>query len=126
MKNSMSRARKKLTTEAKKLLIALTPQFHEEEFALEYCDYAQTDVWEHWSSSTNENGTEWDSKDAMICLMERFEDETRDWKGFFKASEENGYENFDVEPFRSPYRNLTAAEVISHCRKLAKAGVRWK
>ncbi|MGJ7272144.1 hypothetical protein ABM022_07840 [Morganella morganii] len=116
--NHKPRIEKKVTKSAMELLIKLLPsQYRKEDFYLD-------DECNEWHFGRADYWGEFDAYDAFYELHKNLITETTDWEGVFRAGESNG----DEAPYYSPWRlskKVGRREVISHCRKLVKAGVVW-
>ena len=127
--NSSSRIEKKISATAKGLLVALYPgTFSENNFYLEegYYEGYRGKVWhqqwhywwpvDYWGES--------DSDDCYWLLYSWLIDKTTDFEGMSKAEEDNHWQpGTNLEPFYSPWRGASRAEIIRHCRELVKSGV---
>lgn len=134
--NAKARIEKKITKTAKDLLLQLMPKtYTQDDFSIEgdriYGLHGTVyhDVWAVWDAPDYWTG-ERDYRDAFYALHEVLIANTTDWAGICKAHEAVGWESgikVDESPYYSPWRlgDATRAEIISHCRKLAAAGVTW-
>lgn len=129
-KHSHTKARieKKFSKNAKELLIALFPSLAGNEFSLEgdsfksYHGRVWYDVHAVWFGPDYYG--EDDYSDCYWLLYSWLIDNTTDFEGMSKAEEENDWEEgINLEPFYSPWRGASRAEIISHCRDLVRAGV---
>ncbi|MCL6745085.1 hypothetical protein [Kosakonia sp. R1.Fl] len=127
--HTTARLEKKVSKNAKELLLALFPHFKAKDFSLEEGDFTgyRGDVfhqqWHVWFGPDYFYG-DYDSEDCYWILYSWLIDNTTDFEGMSAAQEENDWqEDTDLEPFYSPWRGASRAEVISHCRDLVKAGV---
>lgn len=126
--NTKARIEKKLSKSAKELLIALFPSLAGNEFSLEsdsfesYHGTVYHDEWVIWFGPDY-----WGEYDEYSCYFQLYSwliDNTTDFEGMSKAEEENDWkEGTNLEPFYSPWRGASRAEIISHCRELVRAGV---
>ena len=126
--NKKARIEKKISKTAKDLLLALYPSLRGNNFTIESDSFEshrgrvwheQHVVWfgpDYWG--------EWDESECYWLLYSWLIDNTTDFEGMSKAEEENDWqEGTNLEPFNSPWRGSSRAEVISHCRDLVRAGV---
>ncbi|KHE09631.1 hypothetical protein [Citrobacter braakii] len=126
--NKKARIEKKISKAAKELLIALFPSLAGNDFTVESDSFEshrgrvwheQHVVWfgpDYWG--------EWDESECYWLLYSWLIDNTTDFEGMYKAEEENDWqEGTNLEPFYSPWRGASRAEIISHCRDLVRAGV---
>lgn len=126
--NTKARIEKKFSKNAKELLIALFPSLGGNEFSLEsdsfksYHGTVYHDEWVIWFGPDY-----WGEYDEYSCYFQLYSwliDNTTDFEGMSKAEEENDWkEGANLEPFYSPWRGASRAEIISHCRELVRAGV---
>lgn len=127
--NTKSRIEKKVSATAKYLLLSLFPgTFCEKNFNLEedyFRSYRGTvwhQEWHYWWPV--DYWGESDSEGCYWLLYSWLIDNTTDFDGMSKAEEENGWRTgANLEPYYSPWRGASRAEIISHCRDLVKAGV---
>lgn len=126
--NTKARIEKKFSKTAKELLLALYPSLRGNEFSVEgesFKSYRGT-VWHetHVVWFGPDYWGEWDDSECYWLLYSWLIDNTTDFEGMSKAEEENGWQpGADLEPYYSPWRSASRAEIISHCRDLVKAGV---
>ncbi len=126
--NTTARLEKKVSKTCKVLLLALFPSLRGNEFSIEsdsFRSYRDT-VWhdQHVVWFGPDHYGESDYQDCEWLLYSWLIDNTTDWEGMSKAEEENDWqEGTNLEPFYSPWRGASRAEIISHCRDLVKAGV---
>ncbi len=112
------RVEKKVTKSAMELLIKLLPSRYRKE------DFYLNDEGTEWLYGYTDCWGEYDEQDTFYELHKNLITETTDWEGVVRAGESNG----DETPYYSPWRlseKVGEREVISHCRKLVKAGVVW-
>lgn len=126
--NTKARIEKKFSKNAKELLIALFPSLAGNEFSLEsdsfksYHGTVYHDDWVIWFGP--DYWGEWEECSCYFQLYSWLIDNTTDFEGMSKAEEENGWKGgVNLEPFYSPWRGASRAEIISHCRDLVRAGV---
>lgn len=91
--------------------------------------YVHYDEWVVWDAPDYWTG-EQDYRDTFYVLHDMLISLTTDWDGIGKAHDAVGWDSdvqVDESPFYSPWRigDVTRAQVISHCRRLAAAGVTW-
>lgn len=129
-KHSHTKARieKKISTEAKSLLLALWPHVKEEDCSneggcfLSYLGTVYHDEWHVWFGP--DYWGESDSQDCYWLLYSWLIYNTMDFEGMTAAQESNGWrEGVDLTPFYSPWRGASRAVIIGHCRGLVRAGV---
>lgn len=126
--NTKARIEKKFSKNSKDLLIALFPSLAGNEFSVEsdsfesYHGTVYHDEWVIWFGPDY-----WGECDEYSCYFQLYSwliDNTTDFEGMSKAEEENDWkEGTNLEPFYSPWRGASRAEIISHCRELVRAGV---
>ncbi|EOF5296599.1 hypothetical protein ACK1FV_003761 [Salmonella enterica] len=131
--NRKARIEKKFSTTAKELLLALMPKnFTPDDFSFE-CDgfrgnhgYVHYREWVVWDAPDYWTG-EQDYSDTFFVLHNFLITQTTDWNEIIEARDAVGWAEIDETPFYSPWRlgDATRAQIISHCRKLAAAGVTW-
>ncbi|EBY1867538.1 hypothetical protein AVB70_21090 [Salmonella enterica subsp. enterica serovar Agama] len=134
--NRKARIEKKFSTSAKELLLRLVPKnFKPDDFSFEcggFCGrygYVYYREWVVWGAPDYWTG-EQDYSDAFFVLHDFLISHTTDWDGIGRAHDAVNWApgvEVDESPFYSPWRigDVTRAQIISHCRKLAAAGVTW-
>ncbi|MEG7663799.1 hypothetical protein U0D24_15635 [Hafnia paralvei] len=136
--NKKARIEKKISKNAKELLLKLMPKnYKPADFSIEgdsfYGPHGSVyfDVCVVWDSPDYWTG-EQDYYDAFYRLHEALIGKTTDWDGICKAHDAAGWgsgNQVDESPFYSPFRlggNITRAGIIKHCRSLVKAGITWE
>lgn len=126
--HTKARIEKKISKNAKELLVALFPSLAGNEFSLESDSFEsyRGRVWheQHAVWFGPDYYGEDDYSDCYWLLYSWLIDNTTDFEGMSKAEEENGWKGgVNLEPFYSPWRGASRDEIISHCRDLVRAGV---